>query len=171
MTSKKSPPVAPGQSEDQNLAPGDSPALDQTSAGDDDWAAAMAEQTAAAPAEAEHADAGATPTTGVTPAAGVFKSLGSQTTAVSNDIDMVMDIPVRLAVELGCTRLTIKNLLQLSQGSVVALDGLAGEPMDIYVNGYLIAQGEVVVVDEKYGIRLTDIITPSERLNRLNNRR
>jgi flagellar motor switch protein FliN/FliY len=173
MTSKKSPPVAPGQSEDQQLSHGDSPAPDQTFAGDDDWAAAMAEQSAAAPAnaEAEPADVGTALKAEATSAAGVFKPLGSQATAVSNDIDMVMDIPVRLAVELGCTRLTIKNLLQLSQGSVVALDGLAGEPMDIYVNGYLIAQGEVVVVEEKYGIRLTDIITPSERLNRLNNRR
>src|SRR5690606_30126928 len=87
------------------------------------------------------------------------------------DIHMIMDIPVQLTVELGRTRLTIKNILQLGQGSVVELDGLAGEPLDIFVNGYLIAQGEVVVVDEKYGIRVTDIITPSDRIQRLNGRR
>ena len=97
--------------------------------------------------------------------------LSGTTTGAGTDIDLIMDVPVQLTVELGRTRLTIKNLLQLGQGSVVELDGLAGEPMDIFVNGYLIAQGEVVVVEDKYGIRLTDIITPSERINRLNNRR
>ena len=87
---------------------------------------------------------------------------------VHNDIDMIMDIPVQLTVQLGRTKIAIKNLLQLAQGSVVELDGLAGEPMDVLVNGYLIAQGEVVVVNEKFGIRLTDIITPSERIRKLN---
>ena len=76
----------------------------------------------------------------------------------------VMDVPVQLTAEIGRTRITIKNLLQLSQGSVVELDGLAGQPLDVLINGYLIAQGEVVVVNDKYGIRLTDIITPSERM-------
>lgn len=85
-----------------------------------------------------------------------------------NDIDLVLDIPVQLTVELGRTRITIKNLLQLAQGSVVELDGLAGEPMDVLVNGFLIAQGEVVIVNEKFGIRLTDIVTPSERMRKLN---
>lgn len=127
---------------------------------EDDWAAALAEQTAAAPATAAQ------------PAvAQVFQPLVGQAADADSDIDMIMDIPVQLSVELGRTRLTIKNILQLGQGSVVELDGLAGEPMDIYVNGYLIAQGEVVVVDEKYGIRVTDIITPSDRIARLNNRR
>ncbi|WP_241740521.1 flagellar motor switch protein FliN, partial [Achromobacter xylosoxidans] len=101
----------------------------------------------------------------------VFKPLAGSAAGNGTDIDLIMDVPVQLTVELGRTRLTIKNLLQLGQGSVVELDGLAGEPMDIFVNGYLIAQGEVVVVEDKYGIRLTDIITPSERINRLNNRR
>nr|WP_242404320.1 flagellar motor switch protein FliN [Castellaniella defragrans] len=126
---------------------------------EDDWAAALAEQTAATQAPAQSA------------AAQVFQPLSSQAAEGDSDIDMIMDIPVQLSVELGRTRLTIKNILQLGQGSVVELDGLAGEPMDIYVNGYLIAQGEVVVVDEKYGIRVTDIITPSDRIARLNNRR
>ncbi len=84
-----------------------------------------------------------------------------------NDIGMVMDIPVQLTVELGRTRLPIRDILQLAQGSVVELDGLAGEPLDVYVNGCLIAQGEVVVVNEKFGIRLTDIVTPSERARKL----
>lgn len=141
----------------------------------DDWAAAMAEQTsAAAPAAAPTpaAAAAAAPAAAAQPAAqSVFKPLAGTAGGAGADIDLIMDVPVQLTVELGRTRLTIKNLLQLGQGSVVELDGLAGEPMDIFVNGYLIAQGEVVVVEDKYGIRLTDIITPSERINRLNNRR
>ncbi|MGE8688522.1 MAG: flagellar motor switch protein FliN [Achromobacter sp.] len=138
----------------------------------DDWAAAMAEQ-AAAPATAPAATpTGAPAAPAAQPAAqSVFKPLAGTTGGTGTDIDLIMDVPVQLTVELGRTRLTIKNLLQLGQGSVVELDGLAGEPMDIFVNGYLIAQGEVVVVEDKYGIRLTDIITPSERINRLNNRR
>ena len=87
--------------------------------------------------------------------------------AAANDIDLILDIPVQLTVELGRTKIAIKNLLQLAQGSVVELDGLAGEPMDVFVNGCLIAQGEVVVVNDKFGIRLTDIITPSERIRKL----
>ena len=84
-----------------------------------------------------------------------------------NDINMILDIPVQLTVELGRTRIPIKHILQLAQGSVVELDALAGEPMDVLVNGFLIAQGEVVVVNDKFGIRLTDIVTPSERMRRL----
>ena len=139
----------------------------------DDWAAAMAEQAAApaAPAAAAPAAPAPAPAATASAAASVFKPLAGATSGQGTDIDLIMDVPVQLTVELGRTRLTIKNLLQLGQGSVVELDGLAGEPMDIFVNGYLIAQGEVVVVEEKYGIRLTDIITPSERINRLNNRR
>ena len=83
------------------------------------------------------------------------------------DINMVLDIPVTLSVELGRTKVPIKYILQLAQGSVVELDALAGEPMDVLVNGYLIAQGEVVVVNDKFGIRLTDVVTPSERLRRV----
>ncbi|AXA69658.1 flagellar motor switch protein FliN [Achromobacter insolitus] len=142
----------------------------------DDWAAAMAEQTAAAAPAAEPAAPAPAPAPSAAPAAqpaaqSVFRPLAGTAGGAGADIDLIMDVPVQLTVELGRTRLTIKNLLQLGQGSVVELDGLAGEPMDIFVNGYLIAQGEVVVVEDKYGIRLTDIITPSERINRLNNRR
>ncbi len=87
--------------------------------------------------------------------------------APMTDIDRVLDIPVQLSVELGRTKVPIKYILQLGQGSVVELDALAGEPMDVLVNGYLIAQGEVVVVNDKFGIRLTDVVTPSERLKRV----
>jgi flagellar motor switch protein FliN/FliY len=85
----------------------------------------------------------------------------------SEEMNLILDIPVKMTVELGRTKMTIKELLRLSQGSVVSLDGLAGEPLDILINGYLIAQGEVVVVSDKFGIRITDIITPSERMHRL----
>ncbi|AHG22058.1 flagellar motor switch protein FliN [Chania multitudinisentens RB-25] len=99
---------------------------------------------------------------------GVFNALETQeATGNMQDIDLILDIPVKLTVELGRTKMTIKELLRLSQGSVVSLDGLAGEPLDILINGYLIAQGEVVVVADKFGVRITDIITPSERMRRL----
>jgi len=100
----------------------------------------------------------------------IFKPLATEKDAAigRNDIDLILDIPVQLTVELGRTKIAIKNLLQLAQGSVIELDGLAGEPMDVLVNGCLIAQGEVVVVNDRFGIRLTDIITPSERIRKLN---
>lgn len=123
----------------------------------DDWGAAMAEQTAAA----------TTATSAAKPH--VFEKFGGGISAAGqNDLDMILDIPVQLTVELGRTKMPIKNLLQLAQGSVVELAGMAGEPLDVLINGFLIAQGEVVVVNDKLGIRLTDIITPSERLRRLN---
>ncbi len=126
----------------------------QTVVVEDDWAAAMAEQ--------------ATPAAAAAPE--IFKELAGNPAggALSNDIDFILDIPVLLTVELGRTKIAIKNLLQLAQGSVVELDGLAGEPMDVLVNGCLIAQGEVVVVNDKFGVRLTDIITPAERIRKLN---
>jgi len=92
---------------------------------------------------------------------------GDEAQAAGERIGLILDIPVQVTVELGRTKLPIRSLLQLGQGSVVELDGLAGEPMDVLVNGCLIAQGEVVVVNEKFGIRLTDIVTPAERLRRL----
>ena len=121
----------------------------------DDWAAALAEQNSNEPPA---------------PAAtGVFQPLSKvEPTTTRNDIDMILDIPVQMTVELGRTKIAIRNLLQLAQGSVVELDGMAGEPMDVLVNGCLIAQGEVVVVNDKFGIRLTDIITPAERIRKLN---
>lgn len=94
-------------------------------------------------------------------------STGDTSDSFEGDISRVLDIPVQLSVELGRTKVPIKHILKLGQGSVVELDALAGEPMDVLVNGYLIAQGEVVVVNEKFGIRLTDVVTPSERLRRV----
>jgi flagellar motor switch protein FliN/FliY len=128
---------------------------------DDDWGAAIAEQAAAEAAALEKQQSA--------PAA-VFKDFSNKGTRneTPNDIDFILDIPVQLTVELGRTKIAIKNLLQLAQGSVVELDGMAGEPMDVLVNGCLIAQGEVVVVNDKFGIRLTDIISPSERVRKLN---
>ncbi|MFZ1874752.1 flagellar motor switch protein FliN [Serratia sp. D1N4] len=130
------------------------PSGEQPGSVDDLWADAFNEQQAAEPATAT--------------TEGVFTSLEAQD-ALGNlqDIELILDIPVKLTVELGRTKMTIKELLRLSQGSVVALDGLAGEPLDILINGYLIAQGEVVVVADKFGVRITDIITPSERMRRL----
>ena len=92
---------------------------------------------------------------------------GTAANAQASDIDMILDIPVQLTVELGRTKISIRNLLQLAHGSVVELDGLAGEPMDVLVNGTLIAQGEVVVVNDKFGIRLTDVISPAERMRKI----
>jgi flagellar motor switch protein FliN/FliY len=142
----------------------------------DDWGSALAEQAqssapAAAPAPATAPSPSPLPAPPSTAAGDrVFQPLqGNAAFEIARgDIDRVLDVPVQLTTELGRTRITIKNLLQLSQGSVVELDGLAGQPMDVFINGYLIAQGEVVVVNDKFGIRLTDIITPSERMQKLN---
>lgn len=82
-------------------------------------------------------------------------------------LDMILDIPVAITVEIGRTKMTIRNLLQLNQGGIIALDRLAGEPLDVLVNGTLVAHGEVVVVNEKFGIRLTDIVSKAERIKRL----
>ncbi|HMO47111.1 MAG TPA: flagellar motor switch protein FliN [Rubrivivax sp.] len=132
-----------------------------------EWAAALEQE----PAAHEVASEVATPADSMAPA--TFADFaptahsGHGAPGAGNDINMILDIPVQLTVELGRTRIPIKHILQLAQGSVVELDALAGEPMDVLVNGYLIAQGEVVVVNDKFGIRLTDIVTPSERLRRL----
>ncbi len=127
----------------------------------DDWAAAMEEQEStdsAAEANTESAQ---------------FQELKDESPHVGAheidvSLDSILDIPVTISMEIGRTHINIRNLLQLNQGSVVELDRLAGEPMDVLVNGTLIAQGEVVVVNEKFGIRLTDVISPSERVKRLN---
>lgn len=123
----------------------------------DDWAAALAEQ------------ANEDTSSSQAQAANIFESFDGHSASASapSNLDMIMDIPVQLTVELGRTKIAIRSLLQLAQGSVVELDGLAGEPMDVLVNGCLIAQGEVVVVNDKFGIRLTDIINPGERIRRL----
>ncbi len=125
------------------------------------WGDALAEQEAAESSVLQESEVEQAP---------VFTEFSpkNQLQSTQNDIDFILDIPVQLTVELGRTKISIKNLLQLAQGSVVELDGLAGEPMDVLVNGTLIAQGEVVVVNEKFGIRLTDIITPAERIRKIN---
>jgi flagellar motor switch protein FliN/FliY len=128
----------------------------------DDWGAAMQEQE-----QASRARPGRVPES-IAPRVFEQFTAGGAPAAQRTDLDMVLDIPVQLTVELGRTKIAIKNLLQLAQGSVVELEGLAGEPMDVLVNGCLIAQGEVVVVNDKFGIRLTDVITPSERIRKLN---
>jgi flagellar motor switch protein FliN/FliY len=124
---------------------------------EDDWAAAISEQQA----EGTVVD-NAQP-------ANIFQRLNPTDGLgqANNDLDLILDIPVVLTVEMGRTKIPIKNILQLAQGSVIELEAQAGEPMDVLVNGCLIAQGEVVVVNEKFGIRLTDIVTPSERMRRL----
>ena len=144
---------------------------DQNGAGDqdalaDEWAAALAEQVPA------NKGAETLPADRVSDASPMFPQLAGTPAGhdARQDIDMILDIPVQLTVELGRTRIPIKHILQLAQGSVIELDAMAGEPMDVLVNGCLIAQGEVVVVNDKFGIRLTDIVTPSERVRRLNSR-
>lgn len=122
------------------------------------WAEALEEQKSSATPDPEQGG----PLSGET-----ARPFSASNDAPANDINMVLDIPVQLSVELGRTKVPIKYILQLAQGSVVELDALAGEPMDVLVNGYLIAQGEVVVVNDKFGIRLTDVVTPSERLRRV----
>lgn len=138
--------------------------------GDDDpWAEALAEQEAVEAASQEAQRPSAPAPAAQSAGERIFRPLDKGAGGgAPRDLDMIMDIPVKLTVELGRTRLTIKQLLELTQGSVIELDGLAGEPMDILINGYLIAQGEVVVVEDKYGIRITEIITPSERVQKLN---
>jgi len=146
---------------------------DNESAGDD-WGAAMEEQTASADTDAA-GEAVATDSEGEKNyERAAFKDLSSNgqgagqlTTTENTNLDVILDIPVTLSMEIGRTELPINNLLQLNQGSVVELDRLAGEPLDVLVNGTLIAHGEVVVVNEKFGIRLTDVISPAERVKKL----
>jgi flagellar motor switch protein FliN/FliY len=120
----------------------------------DDWAAAMAEQ-----ADAEEGIAN--------PVAFEELSADAKKATVNPELDVILDIPVTISMEVGRTSITIRNLLQLNQGSVIELDRLAGEPLDVLVNGTLIAHGEVVVVNEKFGIRMTDVISPAERIKKL----
>lgn len=129
----------------------------------DEWAAAMEEAGETGEEEEEEPDAN-----------GAVKAPLEQltnnpvdTTDNSPDLDVILDIPVTISMEVGNTQIAIRNLLQLNQGSVIELDRLAGEPLDVLVNGTLIAHGEVVMVNEKFGIRLTDVVSQQERINRL----
>jgi flagellar motor switch protein FliN/FliY len=131
----------------------------------DDWAEAMAEQQETEAAGGQPGGA----TNGSTESA-QFQELQAEVAPTGDtevNLDSILDVPVTISMEIGRTKINIRNLLQLNQGSVVELDRLAGEPMDVLVNGTLIAQGEVVVVNEKFGIRLTDIISPADRVKRL----
>ena len=137
-----------------------------------EWAAAMGEETSSQ----DDIDAILNGGPDTTPPRMPLEDLGTAPAAeqssaanpsLGQDLDVILDIPVRIAMEVGNTEISIRNLLQLNQGSVVELDRLAGEPLDVLVNGTLIAHGEVVVVNEKFGIRMTDVISPSERIKKL----
>lgn len=136
--------------------------IEVTESADDDWAAALQEQ----------ADTGSEPDGDGMQQHQMDEladTSGDETGVASEDVklDAILDIPVHISMEIGRTQISIRNLLKLNQGSVVELDRLAGEPMDVLVNGTLIARGEVVVVNEKFGLRLTDIISPAERVKKL----
>lgn len=134
---------------------------------DDPWGAALNEQ-AEAEAEAEAgAEAERTPSSDIDEA--TFEALTSSRGDASKkvDLDVVLDIPVTLQLEIGRTKVSIRNLLSYTQGSIIEMDRLAGEPLDLLVNGTLIAHGEVVVVNDKFGVRLTDVISPQERIKKL----
>ena len=138
--------------------------IEVTESADDDWAAALQEQ-------ADTADEGGAESLDMQQHqmdSLVDTSSGSDHVAGDDvKLDAILDIPVHISMEIGRTQISIRNLLKLNQGSVVELDRLAGEPMDVLVNGTLIARGEVVVVNEKFGLRLTDIISPAERVKKL----
>ncbi len=157
MSDKKVPEI-----NDEELAAQWGNALsEQDSAADPDWSSALDEQKR----QDNNAFVRAKPVK--------LEELSSENNSSSShdssnpDLDVILDIPVTISMEVGSTPITIRNLLQLNQGSVIELDRLAGEPLDVLVNGTLIAHGEVVVVNEKFGIRMTDVVSPSERINRL----
>ncbi|MCK0107140.1 flagellar motor switch protein FliN [Marinobacter sp. S0848L] len=128
---------------------------------EDAWAEAMAE------AEGSKAEGAAEQQVRTAPMEEFSEDSSSAGGAGAPDMDVILDIPVTISMEVGNTQIPIRNLLQLNQGSVIELDRLAGEPLDVLVNGTLIAHGEVVMVNEKFGIRLTDVISPGERIKRL----
>lgn len=129
----------------------------------DEWASALEESGDSEAAETAISESV------VTAEKAEFENLEPTALIPEGDVkmDVILDVPVTISMEIGRTHISIRNLLQLNQGSVVELDRLAGEPMDVLVNGTLIAQGEVVVVNEKFGLRLTDVISPSERIKKL----
>jgi flagellar motor switch protein FliN/FliY len=139
---------------------------DKNAKEDDPWADALAEQeqgeqgaeTATEEAKPEAEAASMEP----------LEADAQADNANISDLDVILDIPVNISMEIGSTEISIRNLLQLNQGSVIELDRFAGEPLDVLVNGTLIAHGEVVVVNDKFGIRLTDVISPYERIKKIN---
>ncbi|TNC81968.1 MAG: flagellar motor switch protein FliN [Oleiphilus sp.] len=171
-----------GQSEDEKLAAEWEDAMQESGDGEggdaeagaeeggsgaeDEWAAAMAE--AEALGEGEDDGIESAPLENFSAGAPQQAAAGLGSGGDTPDLDVILDIPVTISMEVGNTSIPIRNLLQLNQGSVIELDRLAGEPLDVLVNGTLIAHGEVVMVNEKFGIRLTDVVSPSERIRRLN---
>jgi flagellar motor switch protein FliN/FliY len=143
--------------EDQALADEWAAALGESGGGQDDIDALLAADAAKSPTSTRLA----MEEFGASPRGNDHVSLDGP------NLDVILDIPVTISMEVGSTDINIRNLLQLNQGSVIELDRLAGEPLDVLVNGTLIAHGEVVVVNEKFGIRLTDVISPSERIKKL----
>jgi flagellar motor switch protein FliN/FliY len=152
-----------GKSEDEKLAAEWESAMEESGDTDgdveDEWAAAMA--------EAESVEVGASDDIKAAPLESFKTSPDLKSGSMAPDLDVILDIPVTISMEVGNTSIPIRNLLQLNQGSVIELDRLAGEPLDVLINGTLIAHGEVVMVNEKFGIRLTDVVSPSERIRRL----
>lgn len=152
------------QSEDEKLAAEWEAAMKESGGSgnvDDEWAAAMAEADAMSKGGSDIKSA---------PLESFDSAPSAGRPVIGNmvpDLDVILDIPVTISMEVGNTSIPIRNLLQLNQGSVIELDRLAGEPLDVLVNGTLIAHGEVVMVNEKFGIRLTDVVSPSERIRRL----
>ena len=139
----------------------------------DEWAEALEEagdtgSSAASDESSADGDANGDSSGGDVAHAG-FDNLEDNSSSSGDDInmDVILDIPVKLSMEIGRTSVNIRNLLQLNQGSVIELDRMAGEPLDVLVNGTLIAHGEVVVINEKFGIRLTDVVSPAERVKKL----
>ena len=129
-----------------------------------DWESAMSEQEEA---EGDNGHSGAESEDASSGRVGLEELTEDEEPNTNPDLDVILDIPVSISMEVGRTSITIRNLLQLNQGSVIELDRLAGEPLDVLVNGTLIAHGEVVVVNEKFGIRMTDVISPAERIKKL----
>jgi len=160
MSEKDVPPE--GGSEDEKLASEWEAAMEESGdsegSAEDEWAAAMAEAEAIDKSEPD--DIQSAPLES-------FSAAPHKQVEGAPDLDVILDIPVTISMEVGNTSIPIRNLLQLNQGSVIELDRLAGEPLDVLINGTLIAHGEVVMVNDKFGIRLTDVVSPSERIRRL----
>lgn len=154
-----------GGSEDEKLASEWEAAMEESGdseAGvEDEWAAAMAEADAIDKSAPEDIQSAPLESFDAPP------NQQHQQVEGAPDLDVILDIPVTISMEVGNTSIPIRNLLQLNQGSVIELDRLAGEPLDVLINGTLIAHGEVVMVNDKFGIRLTDVVSPSERIRRL----
>ena len=172
MSDNETPPEE--QSEDEKLASEWESAMEESgdaegsseeaevesSGAEDEWAAAMAE------AESLEGQAGSDDIQ-TAPLESFDASHSQANNGIAPDLDVILDIPVTISMEVGNTAIPIRNLLQLNQGSVIELDRLAGEPLDVLINGTLIAHGEVVMVNDKFGIRLTDVVSPTERIKRL----